>query len=106
MKPPFWLTVRLAGVVAFFGVIWYQCRLLGAEGQTIGKRACHLRVVRVDSGENGGFKTNVVMRAGLGTVVLSLIPLYGLIDTLFIFRADRRCLHDMIAGTRVVSIPA
>ena len=29
--------------------------------------------------------------------------LLGLIDALFIFRGDRRCVHDLIAGTKVVS---
>jgi len=37
-----------------------------------------------------------------------LLPLVGkasrLIDTIFIFRENRRCLHDLIAGTRVVKI--
>jgi len=28
--------------------------------------------------------------------------LFHLVDCLFIFRQDRRCLHDLIAGTRVV----
>jgi len=34
--------------------------------------------------------------------LLGLIPLYGLVDILFIFRSDRRCIHDMIAGTQIV----
>jgi hypothetical protein len=38
--------------------------------------------------------------------VLRLVPILGAIfwitDSLFIFRADRRCLHDLMAGTKVV----
>jgi uncharacterized RDD family membrane protein YckC len=33
--------------------------------------------------------------AGIGWI-------FALVDALFIFREDRRCLHDFIAGTRVV----
>jgi uncharacterized RDD family membrane protein YckC len=34
------------------------------------------------------------------------IPLVGLlfwlVDSCFIFREDQRCLHDLVAGTRVI----
>ena len=36
------------------------------------------------------------------TAVPFVGPLVGLIGILFIFRDDRRCLHDHLAGTRVV----
>jgi uncharacterized RDD family membrane protein YckC len=28
--------------------------------------------------------------------------LLAVVDVLFVFRRDRRCLHDLVAGTRVV----
>ncbi len=34
--------------------------------------------------------------------VIPVIQLFGMIDALFIFRRDRRCVHDLIAGTKVV----
>jgi len=30
--------------------------------------------------------------------LLSAIPVYGLLDILFVFRPDHRCIHDLIAG--------
>ena len=39
---------------------------------------------------------------------VALIPLVGqyliLIDSLFVLRKDKRCIHDFIAGTRVVKV--
>ncbi|PID65180.1 MAG: hypothetical protein CR977_02035 [Gammaproteobacteria bacterium] len=35
--------------------------------------------------------------------IFILLVIVNLIDYLFIFRKDRRCLHDLIAGTKVVS---
>ncbi|MBD3392455.1 MAG: hypothetical protein GF418_10265 [Chitinivibrionales bacterium] len=29
--------------------------------------------------------------------------LFALINVLFVFREDHRCIHDLIAGTKVVS---
>ena len=34
--------------------------------------------------------------------LIGIIPGYGLVDVLFIFGAERRCLHDYIARTKVV----
>ncbi len=44
---------------------------------------------------------NVLVRMVLNGA-LGLIPFYSLVDALFIFRSDRRCIHDLIAGTVVV----
>ena len=91
-------TLLILGVV---GIGIYQMYLLTTLGQTIGKKVLNIRIVKIDTGENGGFMTNVGMRLVLNGL-LGFIPLYALVDVLFIFRADRRCIHDMIAGTRVI----
>ena len=45
---------------------------------------------------------NVLLRVVVNGL-LGFIPLYGVVDILFIFREDRRCIHDLIAGTVVVN---
>lgn len=78
-----------------------QVVMLSKHGQTIGKKVLKMKIVKVDTGMNGGFVTNVVLR-GFVNGLLGIIPFYSLIDILFIFSDDRRCLHDKIAGTKVV----
>ena len=56
----------------------------------------------MDTGENGGFVPKVLRLIVNG--LLGIISLYGLVDILFIFRGDRPCIHDMIAGTQVVEV--
>ncbi|MNT88741.1 RDD family protein [compost metagenome] len=52
---------------------------------------------------------NLLLKRYLVWWLLAYIPVVGmlvvLVDYLFIFRADRRCLHDLAAGTRVVQQP-
>ena len=90
--------IMFVGVLALFV---YQCYLLATHGQTIGKQICSIKIVTIDNGTNGGFMTNVLKRTILNGI-FSLVPLYALVDVFCIFREDRRCLHDLIAGTRVV----
>ena len=86
------------GGLLLLAVFVYQIVLLTKDGQTVGKKARGIRIVRMQTGANGGFVTNVLLRL-IVNGLLGLIPLYGLVDILFIFRSDRRCIHDMIAGT-------
>lgn len=91
------------------GAIVLQALLIAVRGQNLGKMLFGLRVVAATSGEAAGF-----LRAGLLRflmpvaliLVLNGIPMLGFfflfVDYLFIFREDRRCLHDLIAGTKVV----
>jgi len=92
------------GFIAFLGVTAYQWYLITTRGQTIGKRIFKLRVVKVDD-RPVGFVDGVILREWVVTA-LQAVPLLGmaasLVDALMIFGAERRCLHDLIATTKVV----
>jgi len=80
-----------------------QWTLLARRGQTVGKMIAGTRVVRLD-GSPAGFAHAVALRSW-PVEILSRIPLVqflGLVDVLFIFGESRRCVHDLIAGTKVV----
>lgn len=81
-----------------FGVL--QACLISFKGRTIGKYCVISRIVTA-SGRRPGFFRGVVLRVGLGGL-LGLIPFFGLADALWIFGHQRRCLHDLIAGTYVI----
>jgi uncharacterized RDD family membrane protein YckC len=92
-------------VLSILVIAVIQLYLLCAYGQTIGKKALRIRIVKQDTGENGGFVTNVLLRgivAGLIGGIPFIGPVYQIVDILFIFREDKRCIHDLIASTRVV----
>lgn len=91
-------------VLAFMGYQWY---LIATTGQTLAKRWLGIQIVRVD-GTPLGFVNGVILRSWV-TGMLSNIPmvgpLVGLVNPLMIFGEERRCLHDLIAGTRVIVAP-
>jgi len=98
--------LAIAFVLVAFGVLFVvQMWMLTARGQTIGKRIIGLRIVKVSDMTNGGFVTNVLLR-GLVNMAITAVPVAGsvyfLADPAFIFRDDRRCVHDHIAGTCVI----
>ena len=103
------LSILLAGaaVIGFLGALGiaiYQWNLIARTGQSLGKKWTGIRIERID-GSRITFGTGVVLRNWVPKVMGAfpyLGMLFHLIDCLFIFREDRRCLHDLIAGTRVV----
>ena len=79
---------------------------LHTNGQTIGKRMLDIKIVSTN-GDKVSLKKLVWLR--YAPIYLSLsVPIIGswfpLVDVLFIFRKDRRCLHDFIAGTKVIKV--
>jgi uncharacterized RDD family membrane protein YckC len=103
---PGWLLLAAPGL-AFLSFVVVHGYLLQASGQTVGKKLTGIRIVGLD-GEVPGLAKVIFLRY-FPVWCVSLIPsivggLLVLTDLLFIFRSDRRCIHDLIAGTRVVKV--
>jgi len=87
-------------LVGFVVWCWLTISRMRANGQSIAKKFLDIKVVRTD-----GSPVSLGRLIGLRNIVntlLGFIPLYGIIDTLFIFGESRRCLHDKLADTIVV----
>lgn len=96
----------LAGIVILtIAALWsYQWYLVTTTGQTLGKRWVGIRIVKVD-GSPLTFVSGVVLRTwvfGLLSAIPGIGALLGLADVLAIFGGERRCLHDLLAGTAVI----
>lgn len=96
--------VAVIAVAALLGLIGLNIAWLYRYGQTIAKRWMGIKIVR-SSGERCELWRIIFLRV-LPLNFLSAIPLIGyvvpIVDGLFIFRADYRCVHDLLADTIVV----
>lgn len=84
-----------------------QAWLLATRGQSLGKLATGIRVVRDDDGGPPGWLRGVAVR-GIAVPFVYGLPAIGLgvlvADTaMMLLRRDRRALHDRVAGTRVLA---
>ncbi len=89
------------------GLVLLQAALLTMRGQTVGKILTRIRVVREPDGSHAGFLHGFFLRGFLPRCFRH-VPIIGVlfwfVDSCFIFRDDRRCLHDLMAGTKVVKL--
>ncbi len=93
-----------------FGGIWVmiavviQCALVASHSASLGKKILEIKIVRMD-GSDISWARWLFLRQGI-TGLIGQIPVAGaiftLVDTLMIFGAERRCIHDQIADTKVV----
>lgn len=81
----------------WLGALGYQLSL-ARRGQSIGKQLRGLRVVRSDG------STASVWRIVFWRNALLLPAQLTLVDAAFILRSDQRCLHDLVADTKVVTV--
>jgi uncharacterized RDD family membrane protein YckC len=91
------LALTLLGLVVW---LWMTLKQMKETGQSLAKKYFQIKVVRGDG--SPASLGNLIWRRNVVNGLLSIIPLYGIIELLFIFGEDRQCLHDKIADTIVV----
>jgi uncharacterized RDD family membrane protein YckC len=103
-EPPYLLTL-ISGVISIAIFIAINWKLLTQNAQTFGKFVLNLKIVNID-GSKPSIQQLLFKRFSIYWG-LNYVPVVGgLINTvniLLIFRKDRRCLHDHVAGTKVIN---
>jgi uncharacterized RDD family membrane protein YckC len=77
----------------------YEVIFVGLRGQTPGKMLLNLKVIRMDAGEVDYVKAFI---RWIGKLASGLI--LGIGYLMAAFTANKRALHDLIAGTRVIRL--
>ncbi len=104
----------------FMTILWPAAYLLVngytlvTRGQSLGKMVMKVQIVDFESDQLLGFVRVALIRncwalpLSIAAVLIpsdlddQIIGLITLVSILMIFRQDRRCLHDLLAGSRVV----
>ncbi len=97
------LVVGIGGLL----ILGVQIYLLATRSQTIGKYVMKTQIVDFKTGQRADLVHALVLRLfvnGLIGVIPCVGWVYPLVDIGFIFREDRRCVHDLLASTVVVDI--
>lgn len=96
----------LGGLLGLVGFLAIQGYFLATRSQTIGKIAMKTKIVS-DSGQPQTF-SELYLKRYFVIELLAILPYIGgllaLVDILLIFRSSRKCLHDDIAGTKVIKL--
>jgi uncharacterized RDD family membrane protein YckC len=94
--------------VAFLGwlaQLSVQIWMLSTRGQSIAKRLLNIRIVMFQDNGQPGFVHAWLLR-NFVPAIISFVPYLGfifvIVNACFIFGEQRRCIHDHIAGTKVV----
>lgn len=95
------LSLMVLSLAIFIAIHGY---LLKTSGQTIGKKILNIKIVGLDNELRP--LPDLILKRYVPVSAVGLVPVVGsflpLVDALAIFRNDRRCIHDLIAGTKVV----
>lgn len=91
-------------LVVVGGVFVLNLYFLAKDGQTLGKKALKVRIVRTsdDPASLGRIFVLRMLAPGLIGAIPFIGTIFSLVDVLFIFGEERRCIHDHFADTKVV----
>jgi uncharacterized RDD family membrane protein YckC len=105
-----WSSLAGTGISFYAGALIVLCLLavtavlVHRNGQTIGKKALGIKIVRSDGSR--ATLARIFFLRYLVTSLITFVPLvgrlYAMVDVLFIFGKPQRCIHDYIADTIVV----
>ena len=101
--PGFGLGVAVGAIAACIGLVvwlWLTIHYMQLNGQSIGKKITRIKVIRSDG--SPVTLSRLIWLRNVVNWIISFIPLYGVVDVLFIFAESRQCLHDKLADTVVV----
>jgi uncharacterized RDD family membrane protein YckC len=87
-------------LVGFIAWCWLTIKYVKRNGQSIAKKLLAVKVVRTDG--SAVSLGRVFWLRNIVNGLISIVPLYGFVDALFIFGESRQCLHDKLADTVVV----
>ena len=91
-------------LVSFLIYVCIQFYFLKSRGQTLGKMAVGIRIVDYETGNVPKIQFGLGTREGIQWLfqLVPLLTFFAIIDVLPIFAAQRRCLHDYWAFTKVI----
>lgn len=100
-------TIVGLGILFVLPLAIYQWYKIATTGQSLAKKWLRIRIVKMDNSPVD-FVSGVLLRAWVPQIIFTVVNavvsvnILGLVDVLWIFGNARRCLHDYIAGTKVV----
>ncbi|MBI3887507.1 RDD family protein [Candidatus Microgenomates bacterium] len=88
----------ILNIVISFG---YAIYFIGKDGQTLGKKALGIKVIRLNGEPKVGY-TNAFLRESVGKFISSLI--LGIGYLMMLGDQNKQTLHDKISGTVVIKV--
>ncbi len=100
---PGFIVMMLLDGFALLALFCTYMSMLSRSGETFGKRWLGIRIICLADARPGGFWRCVIVRFlfNLGLGILTYTA-YAWLDAVCILREDRRCIHDILAGTCVI----